>query len=169
MTSSIDTRIATPIDALVDAETVSSVAAEVWSAMVGIDEVLLPTGDPAPVLDGVSAWVTVTGPWTGAVVLTCGSAGTDDLTRAVLQLGPDEDPLAEDVDDVLRELANILGGNVKSLLPGPSALGLPETGTPPAAGADSSTVTASWRGHPLTITVQGAMEAPEPTTTEVPQ
>lgn len=159
------------LDTLLADGTVSSVAAEVWSAMVGAEEVLVPTGDP--VADGVSAWITVSGPWTGAVVLTCSAAATEGLARAVLRLAPEEEALAEDVEDVLRELANILGGNVKSLLPGPSSLGLPETGTPPVAGPDSSTVAAGWRGHPLTITVQGAhnptQQAPEPTITEVPQ
>ncbi|KQS66581.1 chemotaxis protein CheX [Modestobacter sp. Leaf380] len=151
---------------LITVETVTDVAGEVWSAMVGADEVLVPDGGSAPA--GTSAWVTVTGPWNGAVVLTCSPSATDDLTRAVLQLRPDEEPEAEDVDDVLRELANILGGNVKSLLPGPSVLGLPETGTPPPARPGSSTVAVSWRGHPIAITVQGATEAPELTTTEVP-
>ncbi len=157
------------IDTLVDPGTVTSVADEVWTALVGADEVLVPGGGPIAGPDGLSAWVTVTGPWNGAVVLTCSTTATDDLARAVLRLGPGDEPEVEDVDDVLRELANILGGNVKSLLPGPSALGLPETGTPPAAGPDSSTVAASWRGHPLTITVQGATEAPEHVTTEVLQ
>ena len=78
----------------------------------------------------------------------------------MLQLAPAEELADEDVDDVLRELANILGGNVKSLLPGPSTLGLPQTGTPPRPGTDVRPVGATWRGHPLTITVQGATEAP---------
>jgi CheY-specific phosphatase CheX len=154
------------IAALITPETVTEVAGEVWSAMVGADEVLVPVGATAP--DGLSAWVTVTGPWNGAVVLTCSPSATEDLARAVLQMGHDEVPDDADVDDVLRELANILGGNVKSLLPGPSSLGLPETGTPPAARPGSSTVAISWRGHPLAITIQGATEAPV-FTTEVTQ
>ncbi|QNG36612.1 chemotaxis protein CheX [Geodermatophilaceae bacterium NBWT11] len=157
-----------PIATLLDDETVNAVAAEVWSALVGEDEVLVP-GD-GPVADGRSAWVGVEGPWSGLVVLTCSASATDDLTRAVLQLAPAEELADEDVDDVLRELANILGGNVKSLLPGPSTLGLPQTGTPPQPGTDVRPVGATWRGHPLTITVQGATEAPahHPTTEVTP-
>jgi len=161
-----------PITALLDGETVTAVAGEVWSALVGEEEFLLPgLGPVAPAVDGPSAWVTVTGPWDGVVVLTCAASGTADLTRSVLQLDDDEQPTAEDVEDVLRELANILGGNVKSLLPGPSALGLPETGPAPlrAEDADTCRVSASWRGHPLAITVQGASEAPAHPTTEVPK
>lgn len=160
-----------PITALLDGETVTAVAGEVWSALVGEEEFLLPRTVP---VDGPSSWVTVTGPWDGVVVLTCGASGTADLTRSVLQLDDDEQPTAEDVDDVLRELANILGGNVKSLLPGPSALGLPETGPAPLRAEDEDTcrVSASWRGHDLAITIQGAsasnLQAPA-TTTEVPK
>jgi hypothetical protein len=158
-----------PISHLLDGETVTAVAGEVWSALVGEEEYLLPGFGPVgPAVVGPSSWVTVTGPWNGVVVLTCDQAGTTDLTRAVLQLAPAEELEDGDVDDVLRELANILGGNVKSLLPGPSALGLPETGTPPVRADDEDTcrVSASWRGHDLSITIQGASEAPH-TTTEV--
>ena len=162
---------APPITHLLDGETVTAVAGEVWSALVGEEEYLLPGYGPvAPGISGPSSWVSVTGPWNGLVVLTCDEAGTADLTRSVLQMGTDEEPTAEDVDDVLRELANILGGNVKSLLPGPSSLGLPETGPAPVRADDEDTcrVTASWRGHDLAITIQGATEAPA-TTTEVPK
>ena len=64
---------------------------------------------------------------------------------------------AADVDDALGEIANVVGGNVKAVLPGPSVLGLPRTGTAPEAGepADTCRVEALWRGRPLTITVQG--------------
>ena len=37
----------------------------------------------------------------------------------------------EDIEDALGELANVVGGNVKAVLPGPSALGLPEVGVRP--------------------------------------
>ena len=159
-----------PITHLLDGETVTAVAGEVWSALVGEEEYLVP-GYDGPVVLGPSAWVTVTGPWNGLVVLTCDEAGTEDLTRSVLQMRAEEEVTAEDVDDVLRELANILGGNVKSLLPGPSSLGLPETGAAPLRAADEDTcrIAASWRGHELAITIQGATEAPVFTTTEVPQ
>lgn len=158
---------------LLDGEAVTAVAGEVWSALVGEAEHLVPgyaRPGPASAGAGLSAWVTVTGPWNGLVVLTCDQAGTADLTRSVLRLRADEEATAEDVDDVLRELANILGGNVKSLLPGPSVLGLPETGVAPLRAADDDTcrVAAGWRGHHLAITIQGATEAPV-FTTEVPQ
>ena len=49
----------------------------------------------------------------------------------------------EDVDDALGELANVVGGNVKAVLPGPSVLGLPEVGTAPAGRPPTSAASTS--------------------------
>jgi len=65
----------------------------------------------------------------------------------------------EDVADGLGELANVLGGNVKAVLPGPSVLGLPEVGSAPETGSDVCRVDLLWRGQALTISVQGSAGA----------
>ena len=155
---------------LLDAETVSAIADEVWLALVGEDEVLVPLPAPAPA-QPVSAWVEVAGPWSGVVVVTCGRETVEELTRCVLRAHPPEHVEDEDVEDAFGELANVLGGNIKSVLPGPSVLGLPEVGTTPSAGspADTCRVDAQWRGQSLTITVQGATPAlPHSERNEVP-
>ena len=148
------------ISELLDADSVRAIADDVWLAMVGEDEVLLPLPGPAPE-HPVSAWVEVVGPWNGVVVLTCDRATAEELTRCVLRANPPEHVQDEDVEDAFGELANVLGGNVKSLLPGPSALGLPEVGPTPSAAPASDTcrVDAQWRGRSLTISVQGATPA----------
>jgi hypothetical protein len=65
----------------------------------------------------------------------------------------------EDVADAFGEIANVVGGNVKAALPGPSVLGLPEVGDAPAVRnpADVCRVDVLWRGQPLTISVQGIL------------
>ena len=82
------------------------------------------------------------------------------LTRALLREHAPEVLEEEDVDDALGELANVVGGNVKAVLPGPSVLGLPETGTtpPPGREADTCRVDVLWRGEPLTVSVQSHAE-----------
>jgi chemotaxis protein CheX len=65
----------------------------------------------------------------------------------------------EDIEDGLGELANVVGGNVKAVLPGPSVLGLPEIGTAPQACADTVRADLLWRGQSLTISVQGSAGA----------
>jgi chemotaxis protein CheX len=158
-----------PITELLDVGTVLSIADEVWPSLVGDGEAFLPV-PVAPPADVVSAWVTISGPWTGAVVLTCAPATAEALAENVLMTRPPTVVDDEDVADALGELANVLGGNIKSVLPGPSALGLPQIGSAPAAGRpdDVCRVTGQWRGQSLTITVQGAIGAPHAERNEVP-
>ena len=126
--------------------------------------------------DPVSSWVDIVGPWNGAVVLTCGRQTAGELARCLLAEHAPPVLEDEDIEDALGELANVVGGNVKAVLPGPSVLGLPEIGVAPVAGspADVCRVDLMWRGASLTITVQGSAGAPlvlselDPQENEVP-
>jgi chemotaxis protein CheX len=153
---------------LLDVETVQSIADEVWPSLVGDGEAFVPV-PVAPPADVVSAWVDIIGPWTGSVVLSCAPATAEALTESVLMTRPPTVVDDEDVADALGELANVLGGNIKSVLPGESKLGLPQIGAAPPRGRldDVRSLVGQWRGNYLTITVQGA--APHPSGTEVPQ
>ncbi|MGY1689391.1 chemotaxis protein CheX [Geodermatophilus sp. SYSU D01105] len=146
------------ITELLDEATVQEIADQAWAALVGEDEVLVPLPGQLPA-DTVSSWVEIVGPWTGTVVLTCGRDTAEQLARALLREHAPDQLEAEDVDDALGELANVVGGNVKAVLPGPSVLGLPEVGVAPRvhSPADTCRVDAQWRGQPLTISVQGAV------------
>ena len=146
------------IPELIDEPTVLSIAEEAWIALVGEDEVLVPVPDELPA-DALSSWVDVVGPWTGSVVLTTGRRTAEDLTRALLRESAPEVLEEEDVVDAFGEIANVVGGNVKAALPGPSALSLPEVGNPPAVRnpADVVRIDVLWRGQPVSISVQGAL------------
>jgi hypothetical protein len=148
------------ITELIDEATIESIAGEAWIALVGEDEVLVPLPTDLPA-DVVSSWVDVVGPWTGSVVLTTGRATAEELCRALL--GPATPPVIEDEDvaDAFGEIANVVGGNVKAALPGPSALSLPEVGDAPDVRnpADLVRVDVLWRGEPVVISVQGALPA----------
>jgi chemotaxis protein CheX len=159
-----------PITELLDAATVQSIADEVWPSLVGDGEAFVPVPVPPPA-DVVSAWVDIVGPWTGSVVLSCAPATATALAESVLMTRPPTVVDDEDVADALGELANVLGGNIKSVLPGESRLGLPQIGTAPPRGRldDVRSLAGQWRGDFLTITVQGATPAPHPSGTEVPQ
>src|SRR3954470_23469432 len=115
---------------LIDEATVESIAGEAWVALVGEDEVLVPLPGELPA-ETVSAWVDVVGPWTGSVVLTTGRQTAADLSRALLGQAAPELLDHEDVADAFGEIANVVGGNVKAALPGPSTLGLPQVGEAP--------------------------------------
>ena len=143
---------------LIDEETVQSIAQEAWLALVGEEEYLLPLagGDPD---EAISSWVEIVGPWTGSVVITTARTTAEELARCLLKQHAPPVLEAEDIEDALGELANVVGGNVKAVLPGPSVLGLPEIGAAPAAGADLCRIDVLWRGRSLSISVQGSAGA----------
>jgi chemotaxis protein CheX len=147
------------ITGLIDEATIQSIAEEAWSALVGEDEYLVPLPG-GPVQDAISSWVEVVGPWNGSVVITTARTTAEQLSRCLLKQHAPPVIDVEDVEDALGELANVVGGNVKAVLPGPSALGLPEVGSAPAAGPDTCRVDLLWRGQSLSISVQGSSGAP---------
>ncbi|MBI1761625.1 MAG: chemotaxis protein CheX [Acidobacteria bacterium] len=71
------------------------------------------------------------GDWNGAVTLNCSVTLARQLA-AILFGVPEQSTTLEQTQDVLGELANIVGGNIKGLLPLPSQLSLPSV----KAGAD---------------------------------
>ena len=98
---------------------------QVWLSYMdpeGIDP-LIPIDDE-PVASEIHAWVAITGPWEGNVLVTCSWAQARNVAAAFLAMEVEEVP-DEDVADVVGEMANIVGGNVKSMLPPGCALSTP--------------------------------------------
>ena len=113
-------------------ETVPSVAdltemvEQVWMSYLdpeGIDP-LIPSEEEHGESE-VHSSVAITGSWQGAVGFGSSQAAARNIAAAFLQMEPGE-VSEEDLADVLGEMANIIGGNVKSLLPQPCALSLPQ-------------------------------------------
>ncbi|MDN4173568.1 chemotaxis protein CheX [Nocardioides sp. SOB77] len=98
---------------------------DMWASFVGAPELLLPAGPPADDAVLWSATVTVTGEWRGMVSVDLAEAAVLGVTRGMLGFGDDEEPDAASCTDAVGELVNVVGGNVKSLMPGPSTLSLP--------------------------------------------
>lgn len=71
----------------------------------------------------VTGCVQITGRWTGAVVVDCSGSFARWISQRFL--GDEAESSVDDLRDSVAELANMIGGNVKSLLPGPSYLSLP--------------------------------------------
>lgn len=106
-------------------EDLATIAEQVWSSYLDPEGTapLLPFPSPKNIIE-VSASVSVTGAWRGHVVVSCSSTAAKQVAAALLGVDFD-DVTGDDVADALGELANIIGGNVKSLLPEPCALSLP--------------------------------------------
>jgi chemotaxis protein CheX len=136
---------------------VSMVVEEVWSTFLGTEDPLVP-GPPGELAVGWSAAVTVSGEWEGMVSVELPAGVAEEVTRRMLGLpeGPEQ---AEDADvaDAVGELVNMIGGNVKSLMPGPSVLSLPVVAAGrvarPSDVVEVCRLDASWAGSPLLVSV----------------
>ena len=107
----------------INEEQIVEIAGSVWSSILGMTLREVATspddgGQPA------TATVHISGTWNGSVILSCSRALVRRAAAAMFEIG--EDDLEDgEVADAFGELVNIIGGNLKSLLPEPSQLSLP--------------------------------------------
>ena len=108
----------------INEKVIGSITENVWSDVLGLG--LEPHSPDTTAANGrsLTAIVHIEGAWTGAATVTCTSKLARMAASIMLDLG-DGEPASEDVRDALAELVNIIGGNLKALLPGPSHLSLP--------------------------------------------
>jgi len=98
---------------------------ELWSTMFELALLSAPTDD-----EQTWGWwsrVELRGAWEGTVTLYFGELLGTILCKAMLQIEP-ENQSADDVIDVICELANITGGNFKPHLGSPVTLAAPTAG-----------------------------------------
>ena len=101
-----------------------TIMAEVWDSFLlgGLETLPLETPNlPALV---TCANVCLSGVWQGVLMVECDPAVAMKLSCALLGMEPGE---ATDVDiaDTLGEIANVIGGNLKNVLPSPTVMSLP--------------------------------------------
>ncbi|MDT0200809.1 chemotaxis protein CheX [Nocardioides sp. AE5] len=143
-----------------EAEDVLAMAGEVWATFLG-EEPLLPAG-PAEQAPGWSAAVTVTGAWPGMVVIELSTAAAHAVATRMLGT-----PQADEADttDAVGELVNIVGGNVKSLMPEPSVLSLPVVTTGriavPTGQVEVVRLDLEWLGEPVALRVHAHDDSTE--------
>ena len=106
----------------------------------------------------VTGCVLITGAWQGAMTVECSAALARRIASVLFGIDPGR-ATEEDVQDALGEIANMAGGNVKSLLPAPSAISLPAVaegndyrmGVP--GGRSVSRASFTCEGEPLLVTL----------------
>ncbi|GGK17986.1 hypothetical protein GCM10010124_08160 [Pilimelia terevasa] len=132
---------------------------QVWESYLDPDGTapLVLTGTVPEKFDATGS-ISITGPWHGHVVVATSLGAATGAAAAFLAMEPDE-VSEEDVADALGELVNIIGGNVKSMLPPGCLLALPHVVV--ATGAVSRWPGATricelcgqWRGEPVCISL----------------
>jgi CheY-specific phosphatase CheX len=142
--------------ASVDAAQISAVAEDVFTALVDGEPGHLFPDVAAELGDPLYAWVDMHADVTGRVLLAVDAGTARRLTRALLRMDDAEPVEDEDLADAFGEVANVVGGNLKALLPVQGSLTLPSVGrTAPLP--DGATVVdrvpLAWRGQPVDISV----------------
>jgi chemotaxis protein CheX len=105
-------------------EEVAEIVSNVWQS-IDLDIELIP--EPNPLSSShweLTGCIQITGAWRGALTATCGQTLGRNIAAAMLGMSVDE-VSDDDVNDALGEVVNMLGGNVKALLPPPCQLSLP--------------------------------------------
>jgi len=136
---------------------VETLVEEVWASFLGADQPLVPVRD----LSAASAWwsatVTVTGAWQGMVTLELPEEAATAVTCTLLDLSDVTEVSEPDIADAVGELVNMVGGNIKSLMPDPSTLGLPVVSvgrlSPRADAVEVLRHETAWAGLPVRVRV----------------
>lgn len=117
---------------------IEEIVQSIFNSMLGM-EVFRSANPDAVCHEAVVGTIHITGPQSVSVVLGVSDRVAGATAAAMLQL-PSQVACDDDKKDVVAELTNMIGGNLKSLLPGPLYLSLP-------------TVVA---GHDLAVDISGA-------------
>ncbi len=142
---------------------VAQIVQEVWSSMLGLDveplEAEIDSSGPA-----VAGSVGVSGAADCLISMEMQAAAARAVAAAMFGLS-DADVSDDDVADAVGELTNMVGGNIKSLLPEPSTLSLPVVaqGTIPALRVVGAKVLLSQGfvsgDHPIYVNVWNRQQA----------
>ena len=133
----------------------AAVVDQVWTTMLRAPVTPWPAPWPTGG-EGLLAEVRVSGDWQAAVRAWCPVDAAEALARAMLQhAGSTDQPDAEDVEDAVGELVNVVAGSVKGALGGSSRLGLPVVAEAVAPEPDrtSTRLLLQWQDQPLLLTI----------------
>ncbi|MGD0776707.1 MAG: chemotaxis protein CheX [Candidatus Solibacter sp.] len=104
-------------------EDLGRIAHDIFETMLGV-EVEAAGQEWQPARDRLTGAVYLAGAWRGAVLLECDRAQACDFTRRLMAV-PRPEKVDDDVRDTIGELANMIGGNLKSVLPRGVVLSMP--------------------------------------------
>jgi chemotaxis protein CheX len=104
-------------------DVVTEITSSVWKAFLPESDEIIPI-PMVPPNGSLTGTVFISGSWNGLVSLSCSSLAAA-RAAALMFDAPVEDISRADVLDAVGELVNIVGGNLKGMLPSPTGLSLP--------------------------------------------
>lgn len=155
MTELVEETYEEPVDYVED-EALEQIVDQMWASYFAHTDYLVPAFDPHDIEGEIlCASVTISGARPGIVTVSVEKAAAVPLSSALLQ--EDGDLTDEDVYDSLGEIANIVGGNIKALVPDAGPLGLPVVSTAKplhgSSGRFAARLDGNWQGMWLTFEV----------------
>ena len=102
-----------------------TIVQQVFGSMMGLEVEEHPDSKVDLSVGEVSmATICISGGWNGMVILQCRRKLASMVAQGMFQMD-EADISADETKDALGEVINMVGGNLKALLPGPSSLSLP--------------------------------------------
>ncbi|MEZ4282472.1 MAG: chemotaxis protein CheX [Myxococcota bacterium] len=139
-------------------EDIVALVEHTWQTLFGDAIELCPPFTLGP--DGLRASIEISGTWAGCVVLDYPAASAEAIACGLLEAKPGELE-SEAIVDAAGEMANILAGNLKSMLPQPSRLGLPTTISGPSlletadfSDENHQIVSFVWNNTPISVSIR---------------
>jgi chemotaxis protein CheX len=99
----------------------------IWTMVLRMD-VKRNDASASPPTSAIEGRVRIRGGWHGTIVIQSDEKLANRAASKMLCLASGTKATDKDAQDAIAELTNILGGNLKALLPGPSQLGIPVAG-----------------------------------------
>jgi len=99
------------------------ILAKIWEMLLGFE--LAETAELWSGLEGPLIGISIQGAWEGKLVVHFSDELALKIAREMFDL-EEEAPTEEQIFDALKEIVNIVGGNLKAFLPEPCTLSLPE-------------------------------------------
>jgi chemotaxis protein CheX len=147
------------VESAVSEADLAEMVEQVWTSYLDPEGVspFVATGESVQPTD-LHSTVSITGSWHGHLVYASSTEAAKKAAAAFLAMEPDEVGV-EDISDVLGELANIVGGNVKAMLPAgcflslPTVVMAPDTASHYPAAERITGLYGVWDGEPVSITM----------------
>jgi chemotaxis protein CheX len=139
---------------LAGARELAGTVEQIWAAF--LDGEIVPVLEP-DLDDGYAgrliAWVSISGDWSGHLMVICSEAAARAVTTGMFQLDDAEISAAE-IADALGEIANMVGGSLRGMVGMDAVLSLPQVvlATTAHAGFEAQrlvTVQANWNSELL--------------------
>jgi chemotaxis protein CheX len=135
---------------------------QVWDSFIGEDVTMIESAVHAPkgqiaADERAVASVSITGPWNGHLMISMSEDAASLVAGLLFELEPADVGVSE-LADAIGELANVVGGNVKAMLPEPSTLSLPQVVVDAHAvtlysACLKASSTIAWREHHIDVTL----------------